>query len=245
MNIQKIFNVLVSVSLSTYIIGCSNSLALSKSSKNAEDNPNLQLSLHDSYSNLGKTDGKTFVLNPKLSIIKIYAFRGGRAPALGHNHVLSSPDFTGFVYLPNKGTLDARFDLEFRLSQLGFDNPEDSIKPGEEFASELSIDGIKRTRDHMLGDDNLQADRFPFVRIHSVHVAGELPKLAVEVQVELHGQQHNMLIPLNAEVLPSRITASGSFVLRQSDFGIQPYSALGGFLAVQNELVIEFTLVGS
>jgi polyisoprenoid-binding protein YceI len=97
----------------------------------------------------------------------------------------------------------------------------------------------------MLGDDNLQADRFPFVRIHSVHVAGELPKLAVEVQVELHGQQHNMLIPLNVEVLPSRITASGSFVLRQSDFGIQPYSALGGFLAVQNELVIEFTLVGS
>jgi hypothetical protein len=54
-----------------------------------------------------------------------------------------------------------------------------------------------------------------------------------------------MLIPLNVDVLQNRIIANGSFVLRQSDFGIQPYSVLGGLLAVQNEVVIEFMLVGS
>jgi polyisoprenoid-binding protein YceI len=96
----------------------------------------------------------------------------------------------------------------------------------------------------MLGENNLQADRFPFVRIHSVQIAGEIPKIAAKVQIELHGQQREMWLPLSIAGLPGQLSASGSLVLRQSDFGIQPYSVLGGFLAVQDELVIEFSLVG-
>ena len=51
-------------------------------------------------------------------------------------------------------------------------------------------------------------------------------------------------IPVNVEGLPERLGASASFVLRQSDFGITPYSALGGLLAVQDAIVIEFKLLG-
>lgn len=241
MTVQKLLNTLVCASLLLLILGCTSTSALSNSNPSSEEKQNLQ----ETYSNLGKENGKVFVLDPKLSAIKIYVFRGGAAPSLGHNHVLSSPDFTGFVFLPGKGISNARFDLAFRLDQLEFENIPDHSNLGEAFTSQLSSDEIKRTRDHMLGEDNLQADRFPFVRIHSVHISGETPKLAAEVQIELHGQKLTMLVPLNVEVLPNRLTATGSLVLRQSDFGVKPYSVLGGFLAVQDEVVIEFTLIGN
>jgi polyisoprenoid-binding protein YceI len=96
----------------------------------------------------------------------------------------------------------------------------------------------------MLGEDNMQADRFPFVRIHSLQITGEAPKFAAKVQVEMHGQTREMWVPLSVEGLPNRISVTGSFVLKQTDFGAQPYSVLGGLLAVQDEVPIEFKLIG-
>ena len=37
--------------------------------------------------------------------------------------------------------------------------------------------------------------------------------------------------------------ARGEVVIRQSDFGIQPFTVLGGLLAVKDELVVQFELV--
>jgi hypothetical protein len=38
------------------------------------------------------------------------------------------------------------------------------------------------------------------------------------------------------------ITASGELTLKQSDFGITPFSVLGGALAVQDQLELRFEL---
>ena len=96
----------------------------------------------------------------------------------------------------------------------------------------------------MLGSDSLDANRFPFVRIHSLEITGEAPKFAARVQAELHGQSREMWIPLDVSGLPGQLEVSGSFIMRQSDFGARPYSVLGGLIAVQDEVVIEFKLVG-
>jgi len=197
------------------------------------------------YSELGRAGGKVFTLDPKTSAVRIYAFRAGRAAKVGHNHVLSAPQFTGFFHLPPEGALNARFDLEFRLDQLEIDNPEYRSVLGSAFSSFLSHEAIEGTREHMLGKDNLQADQFPVVRIHSLQIAGEAPKFAAKAQVEMHGQKREIWVPLSVEGLPDRLSAAGSFVLRQTDFGAQPYSVLGGMLAVQDEVVIEFKLLGT
>ncbi len=197
------------------------------------------------YSQLAASEGKVFVLRPELSTVRIYVFRAGRGAKVGHNHVLSAPRFTGFFYLPPGGTSQARFDLDFRFDQLEIDNPRYRSGLGSAFDSVVSQDAIDGTREHMLGEDNMQAARFPFVRIHSLQLSGESPRFAANVQVELHGQKREMWIPLSVDGLPSALSVSGSFVLRQSDFGATPYSVLGGLLAVQDEIVIEFTLVGS
>ncbi len=195
------------------------------------------------YAALGQGGGKVFTLDPAQSSVRIYVFRSGQAARLGHNHVLSAPRFSGFAYLPDGRASEARFDLEFRLDQLAVEQSAAGL--GDAFASSLSPEAIAGLREHMLGDDNLQADRFPFVRVHSLRIAGEAPKLAAQVQIEMHGQKRELWIPLDVRGLPDHLVVAGSFVLRQTDFGARPYAALGGLLAVQDEVVIEFRLRGA
>lgn len=197
------------------------------------------------YSNLGRAGGKVFTLDPHTSVVRMYAFRGGRAAKLAHNHVLSAPRFTGFFYLPPGGTSDSRFDLEFRLDQLEIDDSAHRAALGSAFASKLSPADVEGSRTHMLGEENLQAGRFPFVRIHSLQISGDGTKFAAKVQVELHGQRREMWVPLNVEGLPGNLSVAGSMVLRQTDFGAQPYTVLNGLIAVQDEVVVEFKLIGS
>jgi hypothetical protein len=196
------------------------------------------------YTELGAAGGRDFHLDPKSSAIRIYAFRGGRAPKLGHNHLLSAPRFTGYFYLPSGGPDSGRFDLESRLDQLELDNLDLHSGLGEAFASQFSPADVESTRAHMLGEDSLQSDRFPFVRIHSLQISGESPKFAAKILVEMHGRKREMWIPLGVEGLPDRLFVNGSFVLRQTEFDVQPYSILGGLFAMQDEVVIEFKLVG-
>ncbi len=195
------------------------------------------------YDDLRQTAGKVFVLDPASSNVRIYAFRAGPAAKLGHNHVLSAPAFSGYFYLPQAVVSNAKFDLEFRLDKLEIDNPALRLLLGRGFSSELPQEAIDGTRDHMLGEDNLEADKFPFVRIHSVQISGESPKYAAKVAVELHGQTREMWVPLDVQGLPDKLSVTGSFVLRQTDFGAKPYSVLGGLIAVQDEVVVEFNLV--
>jgi len=53
-------------------------------------------------------------------------------------------------------------------------------------------------------------------------------------------------IPLSTNIsvaLPGHLIVEGKFPLKQSDFGITPFSALGGAMAVADQVDIEFRLV--
>jgi len=213
---------------------------LSASSQSPFAAPNLAAE----YEHLAQSGGQAIALRPKDSEVRIFAFRAGEAAKLGHNHVLSAPRFKGYFYLPGADANSARFDLEFRLDELEIDDPAIRSTFGPAFASQVTAAAVAGTREHMLGSDNLEADRYPFVRIHSLSISGEAPKFAARIAVELHGVRRQLDIPLTVDGLPKRLSVSGSFVLRQSDFGAKPYSVLGGLLSVRDEVIIEFHLVG-
>lgn len=200
--------------------------------------------LVQTYAELRSAGGRVFTLNPKASNLRIYAFRAGKAAKFGHNHVLSAPEFQGFFSLAPQGSAASRFDLAFRLDQLAFDAPEHRAALGPAFASTISAEDTTSTRNNMLGDNNFQAARFPFLRIQSLEIVGDAPKFATRIAVELHGQTREMWVPLTVTGLPEHLSVQGALVLKQSDFGIKPFSVFGGILAVQDEVVVEFTLAG-
>lgn len=201
-------------------------------------------SLYGEYAGLAKTGGQVYAIDPDTSDIRIFVFRGGPAARFGHNHILSAPSFAGRVFIPKAGVEQARFDLVFRLDQLDIDPPVLVRQVGGGFTTALSADDLAGVRAHMLGERNMQADRYPSVHIRSLRIVGEAPAIAAQVEVDMHGRQRDMWLPLQVAVSPGGITANGALVLRQSDFGITPYSVLGGLLAVQDQVVIEFKLAG-
>ena len=196
------------------------------------------------YEALAAAGGKVIRLDPAESVVRIYAFRAGAAAKVGHNHVLSAPRFVGFYYSPPPGSGPGRFDLEFRLDELVIDEPAYRATLGTAFATKLSPEAIQGTQDHMLGEDNLQAGRYPFVRVKSIEILGESPKFMATVEISMHGQRRQLLVPLTVKGLPDHLEVSGSFAIRQTDFGAKPYSVMGGLIAVLDEVFIEFTLKG-
>jgi hypothetical protein len=229
----------------TVLLGCTSTAPVPTTESAPDERSLAPADLGANYAALRASGETIFQLDPGKSEVRIHAFRGGRAAKLGHNHVLSAPRFAGYFHLPRDGTGRSGFDLEFRLDQLALDDPAQRSRLGTAFASELAAAELASARAHMLGADNFQADRFPFVRVHSLQIVGESPKFAAQVSIELHGRTRQMWVPLDVEGLPELLSVQGAFVLRQSDFDVRPYSVLGGLLAVEDAVVIEFRLLGA
>jgi hypothetical protein len=190
------------------------------------------------------TDGDVLLaIAPGRSRIRVFAFRGGRAARLGHNHVVSIDRGTGYLLLPAGRVANARFDLAFRLDEMRFDDAAEREALGGGFASQLSPDEVDRTRANFLGEQSAQALAYPEVRIHSLRIIGELPRIAAQLRIDLHGTSRQTWVALDVQGDARRIEAKGAFVIEQSDFGIRPYSVFGDLLAVEDPLVVEFALV--
>lgn len=187
-------------------------------------------------------DGRVYAIDASDSVVRIYAYRGGKAAFAGHNHVILAGAFGGYVYVPNKRLSDARFEVAFPLQGLRVDEPTQRKALGGAFGGILPPNAINGTREHMLGERGLDAEHFPWVRINSVAVGGELPKPVAMIALELHGQKRQQLLPLDVRQSDDKLRIRGALALRQSDYGLKPYSVLNGLLAVQDDVAIEFDL---
>jgi len=50
-------------------------------------------------------------------------------------------------------------------------------------------------------------------------------------------------VPVSLTVAPQQLRASGQYTLKQTDYGIKVYSAMGGTVKVKNEVVVQFDIV--
>ncbi len=161
--------------------------------------------------------------------LRILVFRGGAAARMGHNHVLQAGDLR--VSWPAEGPV-----LRFRLDALRVDPAALRQRLGPAFASAVDDDARAGTRANLL--KALDAAAHPEVVVRTVQQVGEGERRAVEVEITLHG--HTRRQWLVAEVEGGR--ARGEVVIRQSDFGLEPFTVMGGLLAVQDALVVQFEL---
>ena len=162
--------------------------------------------------------------------LRVLVFRGGTAARLGHNHVLRAAGLE--VAWPEAGPV-----LRFRLDALQIDPPALRERLGPAFASAVDDAAREGTRANLL--KALEAAAHPEVVVRTLQQVGEGGRRAVEAEITLHGVARRQW--LVAEVAGRR--ARGEVVIRQSDFGIQPFTVLGGLLAVQDALVVQFELL--
>ena len=163
------------------------------------------------------------------SELRVLVYRGGAAARLGHNHVLRAADLR--VDWPAAGPV-----LRFRLDALAIDPPALRARLGEAFASAVDDEARAGTRANLL--KALDAAAHPEVVVRTLQQVGEGGQRAVEVEITLHGVTRRQWLAVDVEGTRAR----GEVVVRQSDFGIQPFTVLGGLLAVQDALVVQFEM---
>ena len=187
------------------------------------------------YQQALKQGRPVYRVDPAGSLVVIEVRRGGSLARLGHDHVVASHELTGYV-APREG----RADLYLALAQLVVDEPELRKEAG--FDTQPTESDIEGTRSNML-NHVLEAEKFPFAVIGVKDVDIRQKKATLAVAITLHGQTRTFEIPAEIEADAESIRVSGRLAFNQSDFGITPYSLLGGAIAVKDGLALRFRIL--
>jgi hypothetical protein len=185
--------------------------------------------------------GQVYRIDPARSELRIRVYRGGRLARLGHNHVVASRDVRGFVFLA-ESLPDSVADLYVPAGTLIVDDAADRAAAGEDFDYTLDANAVAGTRRNMLGEAVLDADHHPFVRIHAAVEEGAAPDIRLRLAITIRGVTRDYVVPARLVLSAGRLMLSGALALRQSDFGITPYSVLGGALQVQDTLRLDYRI---
>ncbi len=175
------------------------------------------------------------------SLVRILAYRGGAFAGAGHNHVISSHNLTGTVYLQDDISRCA-FDLVMPVALLEVDEAALRQEEGEEFRSEVNDSAKQGTRKNLLGEALLDAEHFPGIELSSTVIEGTRESMQATVRVKVKDQERDLHVPIAVTYEGDHLTATGQFAVKQSELGLKPFSILGGALQVQDELKVKFTV---
>jgi len=169
---------------------------------------------------------------------RVYVFVGKKG--LGHDHAVSGSLQAGSIRLDageQAGTLvfdmrSFRADTADARRALGLPGETD---PGTQ----------RQVTENMLGPDVLDVARHPAA---TLEIRSALPatravapgRRAYDLAgvFTLHGVSRPVVIPAEVERIGAIDRLSGGFAIRQTDFGMRPYTKLGGVVGVADELRI-------
>ncbi|MDE2196097.1 MAG: YceI family protein [Gammaproteobacteria bacterium] len=183
-----------------------------------------------------------YVIRSELSEVRFLVYRAGPLAAFGHNHVIRAGSVRGDIYLNHNFDLSG-FTLTLPVAGLRVDEPADRAVEGADFAAQPAAAAIAGTAKNMLGPALLDAARYPDIRVRSVQLVGPEWGPEVTVRIELRGTQRELSVPVALNACGGQLTVTGTFAFRQTDFGIRPFSILGGGLRVADTVKVRFHIV--
>jgi len=183
------------------------------------------------YDKALKEGQPVYRVNARQSLVVIEVRRGGSLSRFGHDHVVSARNVEGYV-APQAG----RADVRVALDGLAVDEPE--LRKAAGFDTQPSESDIAGTRANML-ERVLEVAKFPYVlmRVDRASSADSL-----DVTMSLHGVTRLLHVPARVRIDEEQMDIAGRLEFNQTDFGITPFSILGGAVAVQDRLALAFTI---
>ena len=175
-----------------------------------------------------------YAVDPQASEIRLLIYRDGPLARFGHNHVIVGR-VQGEIRA-GETAAGSGFRLEIPAQSLAVDPPAARAEEGEEFVAQVSEPARRGTRENMLGADVLDVVHHPLIRIESVALTGPPWAPTVSARVTLRGTTRDLSFPAAVVRQGDGLVVIASFPIRQSDFGIQPFSALNGGLRVRDAL---------
>jgi polyisoprenoid-binding protein YceI len=176
------------------------------------------------------------------SLLTVRVYRGGTLARAGHNHIVASHDLAGTVYVA-KDLTHSSSELEVPVAALTVDEAELRASQGADFAGDVPDSAKEGTRRNMLGAAVLDAEHYPQISLRSENLQLDGDRLMTQVEVRIRDQVRSFTVPVSYTVNSNEVLAEGALVLKQSDLGLTPFTALLGALQVQDEMQLQFRLV--
>lgn len=177
------------------------------------------------------------------SRLRVLVYRGGLLGGLGHNHVVSNGDLTGWA-MHDPVSQSVSFSLALKVADFVIDDPAARAAEGDDFPGEMSPKDIAGTRKNMLGRKLLDADNHDQIIVRSGKTSGEFPDITFDVTVTLKGQEYPLSVPATVQLSESGFVAEGELGISHRDIGLKPFRAAFGALRVADRLVLKFELHG-
>jgi hypothetical protein len=175
-----------------------------------------------------------FRVDPSESLVVIEVRRAGSLARLGHDHVVASHEVAGYI-----APLEGRADLVVALGRLAVD--EAALRAEAGFDTQPTESDIEGTRANML-EKVLEAEKFPFALVRINGAGVKQGEVTLSVAITLHGSTRTLRVPARIDADTGRMSVTGRLSFEQTDFGITPYSLLGGAIAVKNGVELRFRI---
>src|SRR4029079_17448208 len=116
------------------------------------------------------------------------------------------------------------FDVELPVDKLAVDLPDVRSAAGAEFAAPVPDSAREGTRQNMLRPEVLDGAKYPVIAFRSLGATGTWADALVRIAVTIKGRETEVSVPVQTEVSAAGVVARGSFELRQTELGLQPFS---------------------
>ncbi len=187
---------------------------------------------------------QVFDVDPQRSVATIRVYRSGPMAKLGHNHVITSAEESGFAWRGPKPA-DSGFQLRIPVTTLVVDDPAARSAAGPDFEGAVPESAREGTKKNLLRPEVLDASQFPVVTVRAGGLGGTWQEPVALADVTLKGVTRRVEVPLDLADSAGTLTARGTFRLRQTEFGIVPFSVGGGAIQVADEIVLGFEIVAT
>ena len=102
----------------------------------------------------------------------------------------------------------------------------------------------KDVKKHMLSDIQLSADKYPMITFQSTGCEGSDAEMILNGNFSMHGTTKAISIPVTVSDSDG-LNIKGTFPVKATDYGFEPYSAMFGAVANKDEMTITFDLVAA
>lgn len=186
---------------------------------------------------------RTFVLDAKKSQLVIQVFKDGAAAAFAHDHTVHATEMSGEVVADPASPEKSKVSVTVQTKSLVNDDPQ----VRRQFGLDPTVpEKDKRSvEESMKGTDQLDVARYPTMSFVSTSVEKSGDKVTLTGDFTLHGVTRPIKMPISVKIDGNTLTGEGKVRMKQSDWGIQPYSAFLGAVKNKDEIVLNVLLVGN
>ncbi|HEY6221946.1 MAG TPA: YceI family protein [Candidatus Eisenbacteria bacterium] len=180
---------------------------------------------------------REWTIDPAASRLTVHVLPAGLLSSALHDHRFQPETWSGEI----RGAPGhpENVSVEVRIAA-------DSLRDHQE---KLSASDVAKVEGQTRSPRILDAAKFPSIHFEGRELSAATVSDSGEVRgtltgdLTLHGRTRPVQFPVQGRIASDRMEATATVKLKQSDFGIKPYSTALGSIAVRDEVTIEISLL--